>query len=181
MTRKQTHRATRGLVLAALVAASACADDEPGDTLSPGAQADAGLSIKVSDLNAGTGDRITLALEVESALELGGVQGYLRFDPDRLSFAGQVPESGTMVVINESEVERGEIRLGAVAPDGLTKRVALFAFEVRAPGYTGGIGFDPELAGTLNWEPIGVTVERDVGLDASLPAAAEPVHWTYRD
>ncbi|MGH7575128.1 MAG: cohesin domain-containing protein, partial [Longimicrobiales bacterium] len=178
---RQIERSTRGLALAVLVAVGACADDESGDTLSPDMQADASLSIEVSDLNAGVGDRITLALDGESVFQLGGVQGYLRFDPDRLSFAGQLPEDGVMVIINESEAERGEIRLAAAAPNGFGDHVALFAFEVRAAGYSGGIGFEPEVVGTLNWEEIGVTVARDVGLDAGLPVAAEPVRWTYRD
>lgn len=181
MTRKQICNATHGLALAALVAVSACADDESLDTLSPRAQSDASLSIQLSDLNAGVGDRITLALEAESVFELAGVQGFLRFDPERLSFAGQIPESGVMVVINESEIERGEIRLGAVAPEGFGKRVALFAFDVRAAGYPGGIGFDVEVVGTVNAEAIGAAIARDVGLDATLPPAAEPVTWTYRD
>jgi hypothetical protein len=182
MKMKQIGRASRLLGLASLVVLSACFDDERVDTLSPSSNAQASFKITTSDLSAAVGQRITVAIEATSSEVLAGVQGLLRFDPARLGFAGQIPEPGTAVIINESQMERGEIRLAAMSPTALNQRIAYFAFEVVSPSYTRGLSFQPDVVADVKTEELRArNIARDVSLDAQLPSSEKPVRWNYLD
>src|SRR5262245_45272412 len=182
MTSKQLRGWTRAAALVSLALLSACKDEgERTDVLSPTSRAQVSLGVKVSDVNANVGDRVALAVEATSSTQLSGVQGRLRFDPNRLQFLGQIADNEAIVVINESAVARGEIRLAAISGTALTERVAKFAFKVRAPGYTTGVLFQPEVVGDLKQNELRASVSRDVGIDAALDVSADPVHWSYLD
>ena len=182
MTSMNISRSTRAFALATLVVVGACADDdERVDVLTPQSQPEASLRVNVSDLNAGVGDRIALAIEVSAAKPLSGVQGHLRFDPARLKFLGQIADRDAWVVINESALARGEIRLASFSGTELAPRVAKFAFEVRTLNYTGGLSFTPEVIGDLEQNEVRAKLSREIGLDAKLTGADEPVRWSYID
>jgi hypothetical protein len=173
--------ATRALALAALVVSAACFDEERVNVASPSTQAEVELGVRVSSLTAQVGDRITIAVEATSASELGGVQGHLRFDPSRLQFLGQIPDRNAIVIINRSAIDRGSIRLAAFSPTAMESSVAKFAFQVRSPAYSNGIAFDVELVSDLRQQRLRTSLAREVGIDTQLPAADEPVDWTYLD
>jgi hypothetical protein len=181
MTINQVSRAARVFGLALVVLLSACADEDRGDALSPTARAEASLALKVSDLNARVGDRIVVAIEATSSEGLAGIQGTLRFDPARLRFVGQIPQPGTIVIINESRLAQGDVRLVAMSPTVLGERAALFAFDVLAVSYTSGIGFNPEVIADVKTNELRSLAVRDVGLSGALPSGAEAVRWSYLD
>lgn len=175
-------RARMALALATLVAASACADDnERIDILTPTPQAGVSLGVAASDLNAAAGEFITVAVEALSVQQLSGVQGFLRFDAARLRYAGQLPDHEAIVIVNESSVDRGELRLAAFSGTALTQRVAKFAFEVRATNYMNAIRFDPEVVVDLTQLELRPTVSREVTEAADLTTNAKPVHWSHTD
>jgi hypothetical protein len=172
-------RAMRWFMLAGLVAAGACLDEERADISSPTTQEEAAAGVKVSSMTAAAGERITVAVDVSSGTEVYAVQGMLRFDPSRLSYLGQLPDHNAIVIVNESQVAQGRVRLASFSPAAMDSRVAKFAFEIRSPSYTSGLGFDVEVVGNARQERMRASPIAEVALDTDLPVANSPVRWNH--
>jgi hypothetical protein len=99
------------------------------------------VGLEVSTLAAVAGDRIAVAVRSESNEPLQGLQGYVRFNPSRLAYVGQSTAAKPMVLVNDQNAARGELRLISVDPAGLDARAATLIFQVRAAGYTTGLQY----------------------------------------
>lgn len=165
-----------------LAFAAACQDEEPVLSVSEVAEESvAAMSIEVSSLSAAAGETITVGVAVDADEVLGGAQGHLRWNPDHLRFAGQIPEGRTMVVTNLSEMERGAIHLVSVDTDGFQGRVAAFAFEVLSPAYTSSIRFDADVLVAMDHRVIEVAPATFVSRNTDLPQARDAQVMTVRD
>lgn len=120
------------------------------------------VSLVTSDLTANVGDRIAVAVRLDGIEpeDVGALQGYLRFDPSELEFAGQVVESPTMLVINDGKADEGTLRFVSVNPYGFGDDfVATLAFEVRRVGFDD-LTFEPELAVGVDEDEMSVRFDR---------------------
>ena len=94
MSRLSLRYLRRTLGVAGAVAAfTACSSDEQAPLGANPATAFA-VGVDLSSATAQVGDQIALALRADNAgdLDLGALQGTLRFDPSRLSYVGQTAE-----------------------------------------------------------------------------------------
>ncbi|HUL04281.1 MAG TPA: hypothetical protein VLV16_13760 [Gemmatimonadales bacterium] len=138
------RRATLWL-LAAVAVIAGCQDDH-GPLSAPALRQPVAVGLEVSSLTAGAGDRIAVAVRSESDEPLLGLQGYVRFDPSRLSYVGQSTVGKTLVLVNDQAASRGELRVISVEPAGLTARAATLIFTVRSASYTTGLRYAFEAA-----------------------------------
>jgi hypothetical protein len=122
------------LLLAALFLAACDQTDLPTVSGAPPLN-ELSLTVKVSSLNATSGDLIAVAIDPEYAGTLSGVQGFLRFDESRLAYIGQRTDRGVMLV-NARRAERGELRFAAVREGGFVSDIGDFVFEVRRSDYS---------------------------------------------
>ena len=133
-------RRTALWLLSALAVTAGCQDDHTPLGASQ-AREPVAVGLEVSSLTAGAGDRIAVAVRTESPEPLQGLQGYVRFNPSRLTYVGQSTAGKPFVLVNDQGAGRGELRLISVEPAGLDARAALLVFQVRAADYTTGLRY----------------------------------------
>jgi len=129
------------------------------------------LSLEVSSANAVGGQRIAVALTNTSTDNIGGLQGFLRFDPSKLRYRGQSREvpSTQIALVNDRNADRGELRLAVLDVTGIDHTLPL-VFEVMSAGYTSSLSFEMEEAAS-NSSPVkllNITVGRGVYTNAAL-------------
>jgi hypothetical protein len=112
------------------------------------------IAIEVSALDARPGDRVAVAVRATAEEPVAGLQGYLRFDPSRLRYVGQVPDGATLAITNESGADRGELRVLSARVEGLPARTAVYVFDVLAGGYDRGLDYRLELGATVDLREI---------------------------
>lgn len=146
-------------LVAALVASGCNTDDglapeNPG-TVPPSTEP-LSVGLEASSLTGEAGSRITLAVVAESKARspLITLQGYVRFDPSRLQYAGQKVEPGAMAMLNASAAARGEIRLVALKLPQLNRQAATLVFEVKAADYARGLSFALEEGSTAEGDQL---------------------------
>jgi hypothetical protein len=136
------------LVVAAAAAFSACHSDEISPLGSTPAGADLTVGIEVSSMRASTGSNVAVAIVAESPVALGDLQGTFKFNPSALKYVGQTPEGRTLVTVNSSRANLGELRLSSINVEtGLPRRTATLVFQVAKAGYTDGFKYVFETAG----------------------------------
>jgi len=174
MNRNQLMSHGSAVALVALLAAGCNRDDVPTGGLRP--TPDLAVAYELSSLNANAGERITLAVGAQAAGGelLGGLQGYVRFDPSRLRFLGQSPAGRTLAIANYDRAERGELRVASLNTAGLDRRAAVFTFEVRSPDYTRGLDYRLEMAVTLSGAEYTRAGKATVSAATDLAAVGEP-------
>lgn len=148
MSRLTLRQLRRTLAVSgAVVAFTACSADQPNPMGTP--SADFAIGVDVSTGTAEVGQQIAVAVRADNAgdLDLGALQGTLRFDPSRLSYVGQTIEGASAVtMVNQSAADRGAVRLLSYSVQGLGTRSGTLVFEVKSADYTRGVSFDLELA-----------------------------------
>lgn len=135
-------------VAGAVVAFTACSTEEPGQ-LGTNPNNGFALGIDLSSTSAAVGDQVALAVRADNAgdLDLGALQGTLRFDPSRLSFVGQAGDAaGPVTMVNDKAADRGSLRFLSYSIQGLGHRGGTLVFQVKSVDYARGLGFDLELA-----------------------------------
>jgi hypothetical protein len=132
----------------ALLLTTACIDNER--SLAPAAAPLAlSLSLDVSSLSTPVGEEIAIDITPSGVTSFGGVQGFLRFDANRLEYVGQSTGEGAIVMVNKTGAERGALRIGALDLDGVPSEIGTFVFRVKQSSYYQGLGFDVEEATTF--------------------------------
>ena len=153
------RRSWRKLVPAAVLLAglTACQDQDTGSSFLdlPAPEvltADVAVSFGFGSLAAAPGEQVAVTLEAEApeGTPLGALQGFITFDPGALRFVGQIPDEGTMVLLNDSDIDAGEMRVMAIAPYGFTGRAATFGFEVLRAGYAESMRWEGEDAASIH-------------------------------
>jgi hypothetical protein len=100
--------------MAAVAVFTACSPDESTPLgAMPGSQLE--LGVQVSDADAAAGQQIAVAVGT-SGQDLAGAQGYLRYDPSRLSFVGQGVDGEFVTIVNDSRAASGELRTISFLP-----------------------------------------------------------------
>ena len=149
-----TLRRTTWTVATLALLASACdsTSDLAGPPVTAGVQQT--LALELSDASADPGQQIAIALTAGESRTLGGVQGRLHFDANRLRYRGQLREAGTrqLALVNAEEAGRGELRVAVLDPAGIV-RTGAFVFDVVGKGYESSLSFSVEEAG-LNGTPV---------------------------
>jgi hypothetical protein len=144
-------RSAAGLV-SALMLAVAC--DDTRTPMTPPTPASAlTIGLDVSSLTAAPGARVAVAVRAAGQLAepLQGLQGYVRFDPARLTYLGQA--AGTsLVLVNAHQAAAGSVRLISVEPRGLAARTAVLIFAVKGGDYTRGLRYEFERAASRRFE-----------------------------
>ena len=139
--------------MAAFALATGCQRDEADSPLgnSPANPALA-LGLEVSSATAHTGDTIAVAIRDSANLgePLQGLQGYVHFDPSQLKYVGQAAGLSTLLLVNNHDATKGDLRLITVDPNGLSARAATLVFEVKGSDYTHQLGFELEGAASKN-------------------------------
>lgn len=133
----------RALAVVATLAFAACQDEDTGLMVDPRAEASASLqgAIVASALDVSLGEQVLIAVAPGqlAGVTFAGLEGELRYDARTLQYRGQVPDNGTMVVVNAAEA--GRIRMQALNVAGLAERAAIFAFEVKGAGWENALHF----------------------------------------
>ena len=107
------------------------------------------LVMYVSSEVAAPGERIAISVTPEYNGELAGFQGFFNFDATRLRYVGQGTLSDeTILLVNTRGADRGQLRFGAMNPQGLRGSIGPLVFQVLRPGYTQGLEFQAEEAVT---------------------------------
>jgi len=174
--------------LAMLVAASAVGLTACSDQVSTGAIANGTnvpLKLEVSSSSAARGSRVAIAVNLdESASAAGVVQGALAFDAASLRYVGQSPVGSSVSMANGKGAADGALRFVSYNPRGISGRIALFVFEVKAPNYLASIRYVPQLAAAaggrqLTTQVLGTVVNESLSVpaDASMMTAAD---WNAR-
>jgi hypothetical protein len=92
----------------------------------------------------------TIAVQLVALREGGGVlalvQGTLRFDPATLRYLGQALADDALVLIGDTGVSHGTLRVLSLRLGGLARTAADLRFQVLRAGYTGGLGYRFEVA-----------------------------------
>ncbi len=120
--------------------------------------------------------RVAVAIRATtgSGEALAGMQGYFKFDSRRLRYIGQ--EAGdNLVLVNDSEADRGSLRLMSLDITGLDARAAVLVFEALGAEYDRGISFELEAAETVSGEHMfkaSVARSVDFVLDMVVPEQA---------
>jgi hypothetical protein len=168
------------LALAALLAV-ACDRDLPVSDLRP--MPDLAVGYELSSLDALPGDRVTVAIGAAPAdgEALGGLQGYVRFDPTRLRLVGQNTSGRTLAITNYERAADGELRVASLNTAGLDRRAAVFTFEVRAPDYARSLSYRLEMAVTLSGREFTRAGAATVAAAADLVPEGEPRILTLAD
>src|SRR5919198_1980449 len=112
------HRYRPALWLAAAAVWAGCSGDEPRDALGPepgNNSAPLAVHLEASSANTPVGGKVALAVHAASpnGQRLGGIQGTLYFDKDRLKYLGQ-PTSGAFAIVNSSKAAQGELRVASL-------------------------------------------------------------------
>src|SRR5262245_12035801 len=135
----RTHRLRSAACLAATLApAVRCQRDDLAPAGNDNTAAPPlSLGLALSSPNARPGARVALAVRANANLDekLQGLQGYVRFNPAYLAYMGQAAGLKTLVTINESRANQGELRFIAVEPRGLEARAATLVFQVKNADY----------------------------------------------
>ncbi|MBC7895851.1 MAG: hypothetical protein H7066_10570, partial [Cytophagaceae bacterium] len=135
---------SRGVMTLLAAAAMVSACDNMDTPIRPATRdAELMISLKVSSMVGQMGERIAVALDPDYAGQLGGVSGYLRFNPARLTYVGQTVEDGIMMV-NTRDAESGSVRLAAASQSGFAGDIGTLVFEVKGAGYAGDLSFEVE-------------------------------------
>lgn len=168
------------LALVALLAAS-CNRDVPTGGLRP--TPDLAVGYELSSLTANPGERVTLAVgaELASGELLGGLQGYVRFNPAKLRFVGQTSAGRTLAIANYDYADQGELRVASLNTAGLDRRAAVFTFEVRSPDYARSLAYRLEMAVALGGSEYTRAGAADVRAAADLASQGEPRRLTLAD
>ncbi len=144
-------RSAAGLV-SALMLVMAC--DDTRTPMTPPTPASAlTIGLDVSSLTAAPGAHVAIAVRAAGQLAepLQGLQGYVRFDPARLTYLGQ--EAGTsLVLVNAHQATAGAVRLISVEPRGLAARTAVLIFSVKGGDYTRGLRYEFERAASRRFD-----------------------------
>ncbi|MCA9739528.1 MAG: hypothetical protein KC645_18015, partial [Gemmatimonadetes bacterium] len=166
------------LALAAVLAVSACQDQETSDPLLPTdfSSDEAKVRFETSSFVAESGSRVTLSLRVTEG-DIAALQGYIQFDPTALRYVGQLQEGTALSVLNTTQAEAGVLRLAAVDHTGLD-RAALLGFEVLRGSYAPSLRFQGEYAYDLRERSIKTRFDGEVVAAADLPSAADARAWS---
>ena len=183
MPRRLSGPVRRSLAGLGLALFASCSRDTDGERLAPEAPSP-DLSLSVSSAGAAPGASVAVVLRTAArdGGSIAGLQGSLRFDPERLEYLGQSPVGSSVVVTNWSATDRGTLRILAI--DTLLRRLdpSVFAFRVKAAGYTEGLRFQVEGAVAPRGRPLaGLEPPLGVGEDPSLSLGAEPRRLTVED
>ena len=173
VTFPKLSRLGRAVLAGCAVAAVACGRDELPISEPPTTTALA-VGFDVSDVAAGPGSRIAVALRAEAQDPLAGLQGFLRFNPARLRYVGQAPAGATLTMLNDGAAGRGELRVLSLNVAGLEPRTAVLVFEVRAADYTRDLEYTLEEAVLRDERIIRTAIAGGAQLapDLAVPAAA---------
>jgi hypothetical protein len=141
---------SRGTTLAAacLVALAACDPTDDAIAPRPGTQTGLSIDLQVSGARVATGEKVAVAIGTSYIGKLGGLQGYLEFDPSRLRYVGQDESARSILVVNADKANIGRLRVATMNASGIQGRAATLVFEVLGAGYTYGLGFRVEEAAT---------------------------------
>jgi len=145
-------RSAAGLV-SALMLVVAC--DESRTPMTPPTPAAAlTVGLEVSSLTAAPGAHVAVAVRAAGQLAepLQGLQGYVRFDPARLTYLGQAAGGTSLVLVNTHQAAAGAVRLISVEPRGLAARTAVLIFSVKDGDYTRGLSYEFERAASQRLE-----------------------------
>jgi len=131
------------------------------------------VMLELSSANAAAGSRVGVAVRLDAAGKVAGIQGTLRFDPTRLAFVGQSATEATAIV-GAQHTDRGELRLTSFDLDGLHDRVALLVFQVKGADYARSISYDHYKASTNDngLRPVKVGVMPTI-VDGTVPVPAD--------
>lgn len=139
------------------------------------------LTVEVSNAGA-TGGQVAVAVASNRA-DLGGFQGYLRYDASRLRYRGQVRDAGAdqILLVNEQRADFGELRIAVLEAGGMD-RTASLVFDVIGGGYAESLSLQVEEAG-LSGSVVSLTdveVKGGVAVDHSL-SKSDPKRLTVAD
>ncbi|MBC8088122.1 MAG: hypothetical protein H7Z40_12710 [Phycisphaerae bacterium] len=142
------------------------------------------LNLELSAASATSGQRVSVALANTAADEIGGVQGFLHYDPSKLQYRGQLREAGSdqIMLVNDKQANRGELRLALLDISGMDRSMPL-VFEVIGAGYVSSLSFDIEEA-AANGSPVkllDISVAKSVVINPSLASAASAVRMSVQD
>jgi hypothetical protein len=180
-TNYSRFRRATGAALALVAAVAACDRDTVAPPMPPSTSSGLQLSVEASSATASKGQRIAVAVRAEYAKPLGGLQGYLRFNPGRLRYVGETT-LGPVLLVNHSRIDAGEVRFGSMDAQDIGMRVGTFVFEVLGPGYTDGLVFDVEAAATTEVTRIRATTNhRSVRVANDLQVPTDAKRRTFRD
>lgn len=124
---------------------SACGSpQEPSSPRAPAAQP-ATVRLFASAAAAPVGSRISVSLSGTTAdgAPVLGIDGWLRFAPAALRFAGRAVDSTTTIAVNDSGAARGRLRVLAVRPGRLEPDLPVLVFEVLQADYLANLEFAP--------------------------------------
>jgi hypothetical protein len=155
MTSWNTRRLSL-LALGTAAALSACSQDENSLTAVP-ARPDLAVSLEASSASVPAGERIAIAVRADAVTgeAIGGMQGYLRFDPSRLQYVGHAASAKPFVIANGSAAGQGEVRALSMDAAGMPSRAMVLVFEVKGADYLRGVSFELEAAATRDVKEIG--------------------------
>jgi hypothetical protein len=182
----QFHSRTIRYAAMAAVSLGVLAACDSDDTLSapPASVSAAALAVELSSPIAAPGQQIAVAIANISDQPIGGVQGFLRFDPSQLAFRGQLRDEGdrSIMLINDADADAGELRVAILDPANL-KHSAAMVFDVIGSRYASSISFVPEEVAT-NGSPVKI-IEAEVAsafmVNASLQATPDAQRMTITD
>ena len=161
---------------------TACSD-EPTSVAASRPIAKAALTLAVSSANAGVGSRVGVAVKFDAPLlSVAGIQGTLKFDPNRLRYVGQ-SASDAPAIVGAQRAAAGQLEFTSFDLEGLQGRVALFVFEVKGGGYAPTIEYAHRKASmgtTAGLRPVDVSVQPYV-LDATVPVPADARQFRLED
>jgi len=137
----------RASVVTLAVLAGAC-DTQDKALVAPLVAKQLQLELQLSSFSAAPGEQVALAFSPEFTGDLGGFQGYLRFDSNYLRYIGQSADASDIILVNAKRADRGELRLAAMNAQGMRGAVGTLVFEVLRSSYTQHLNFDVEEAAT---------------------------------
>src|SRR5262245_52357147 len=93
-------RGVATMAAACLVALAACDPTDNAIAPRPGVQTGLSIELQVSGLRVAAGQKLAVAIVTSYAGKLGGLQGYLDFDPSRLRYVGQDESARSILLVN---------------------------------------------------------------------------------
>ena len=142
---------------------------------------EAAVMLELSSASTPAGARVGVAVRLDAATKVAGIQGTLRFDPSRLVYVGQSATKATAIV-GAQHAARGELRFTSFDLDGLDGRVALLVFEVKGGGYAQGLGYEHYKASTNDNGLRSVKVAvMPTSVNATVPVAADARAFRIED
>ncbi len=160
--------------LAVGVALAGCRQDDNLPLSSTPTNSDLAVRLEAGPATAKSGDQIALAIRADANLQepLQGLSGVVHFDPRRLTYVGQVVDGRHVVMINDANAVRGELRVVSLETAGLASRTAELVFTAKSVDYGEGLSYEFLQAGTQHHQIKTATVARQVQVVADL--AAQP-------